>query len=51
MGFIIQAGRDVLESNDGLVLAGKIFAGLDLDWRINAIKINGSLEPKIIPTS
>lgn len=51
MKFIIQAGREALESNGGLVLAGKIFAGLDLDRRVNAIKIDGVLEPKIIPTS
>jgi hypothetical protein len=47
MKFIIQAGREVLESTGGLVLAGKIFAGLDLDRRVNAIKIDGVLEPKI----
>jgi hypothetical protein len=47
MKFIIQAGREALESNGGLVLAGKIFAGLDLDRRVNAIKIDGVLEPKI----
>ena len=29
------------------MLAGKIFAGLDLDRRVNAIKIDGVLEPKI----
>jgi len=47
MKFIIQAGREALESNGGLVLAGKIFAGLDLDRRVNAVKIDGVLEPKI----
>jgi hypothetical protein len=51
MKFIIQAGREALESNGGLVLAGKILAGLDLDRRVNAIEIDGVLEPKIIPTS
>ena len=47
MKFIIQACREDLESNGGLVLAGKILAGLDLDRRVNAIKIAGVLEPKI----
>ena len=47
MKFIIQAGHEALESNGGLVLAGKILAGLDLDRRVNAITIAGVLEPKI----
>ena len=47
MKFIIQAGHEALESNGGLVLAGKILAGLDLDRRVNAIAIAGVLEPKI----
>ena len=38
---------DALESNGGLVLAGKIMDGLDLDRRVNAIEIDGVLEPKI----
>ena len=50
MKFIIQAGHEALESNGGLVLAGNILAGLDLDRRVNAITIAGVLEPKIIPT-
>ena len=45
--FIIQAGRERLESNGGLVLGGKILAGLDLDRRVNGIIIDGALEPKI----
>lgn len=53
MKFIIQAGREALESNGGLVLAGKILSGLDLDRRVNAIVSRsksvgaGELEPKI----
>ena len=47
MKFIIQAGRERLESNGGLVLGGKILAGLDLDRRVNGIIIDGALEPKI----
>lgn len=47
MKFIIQAGREALESNGGLLLAGKIFAGLDMDRRMNAVTIDGVLEPKI----
>ena len=39
MKFIIQAGREALESNGGLVLAGKILEGLDLERRVNGIEI------------
>lgn len=46
MKFIIQAGSEALESNGGLVLAGKILTGLDLDRRMNGIVIDGALEPK-----
>lgn len=45
--FIIQAGKERLESNGGLVLGGKIMAGLELDRRVNGIVIDGALEPKI----
>jgi len=47
MKFIIQAGKERLESNGGLVLGGKILSGLDLDRRVNGIVIDGALEPKI----
>lgn len=47
MKFIIQASREMLESNTGLVLAGKILAGLDLDRRANGIAIDKMLEPRI----
>jgi len=47
MKFIIQAGKERLESNGGLVLGGKILSGLDLDRRGNGIVIDGALEPKI----
>lgn len=47
MKFIIQASREMLESNAGLVLAGKILAGLDLDRRANGIAIDKMLEPRI----
>ena len=39
-----------MESNGGLVLAGKILLSLDLDRRVNAIAIPGALEPKISNT-
>ena len=45
--FIIQAGKERLESNGGLVLGGKILSGLELDRRANGIVIDGALEPKI----
>jgi len=45
--FIIQAGKERLESNGGLVLGGKILSGLELDRRVNGIIIDGALEPKI----
>jgi hypothetical protein len=35
MKFIIEGCGEDLESNGGLVLAGKILAGLDLDERLN----------------
>ena len=47
MKFVIQASREMLESNAGLVLAGKILAGLDLDRRANGIAIEKMLEPRI----
>jgi len=47
MKFIIQAGKERLESNGGLVLGGKILSGLNLDRRVNGIVIDGALEPKI----
>ena len=47
MKFIIQAGSEALESNAGLVLAGKILAGLDLDRLTNGIPIDKMLEPRI----
>lgn len=47
MKFIIQGCSEALESNGGLVLAGKILAGLDLDRRLNGIVIEDVLEPKI----
>ena len=47
MKFIIQGCNEDLESNGGLVLAGKILGGLDLDRRLNGIIIEDVLEPKI----
>lgn len=47
MKFIIQGCSEALESNGGLVLAGKILAGLNLDGRLNGIAIKNMLEPKI----
>lgn len=47
MKFIIQASGEMLESNAGLLLAGKILAGLDLDRRANGMAIDKMLEPRI----
>ena len=47
MKFIIQGCNEDLESNGGLVLAGKILGGLDLDRRLNGMIIEDVLEPKI----
>ncbi len=47
MKFIIQAGKERLESNGGLVLGGKVLSGLGLDRRVNGIIIDGALEPKL----
>ena len=47
MKFIMQAGKERLESNGGLVLGGKILSGLDLGRCVNGVIIDGALEPKI----
>jgi len=48
MKFVIEIGRGSLASNSGLVLAGKILSGLDLDAQVNGIAIPGCVsEPKI----
>ncbi len=47
MKFIIQGCREDVESNGGLVLAGKILTGLDLDARLNGIVVEDVAEPKI----
>lgn len=47
MKFVFEAGREMLESNAGLVLAGKILARLGLDERVNGVVIPSMLEPKI----
>jgi len=36
----MQAGRERLENNGGLVLGGKILSGLNLDQRVNGVFIS-----------
>jgi len=48
MKFEIRIGREVIESNAGLALAGKILTGLEREVkRLDDIEIPGMLEPRI----
>jgi hypothetical protein len=48
MKFEVRIGKEVIESNGGLALAGKILAGLEAELKgLDAVAIPGLLEPKI----